>query len=239
MESLTNTPGIPSSRRDFFKRASLGVGVLASASALQACDSTDPPVDLGTAVTLDFSTDVGVLNYAYALEQLEYAFYVKVLETPYSGISDAERSVLTDLRAHEGIHRDFLKGALGAGAIGDLTPDFSTINFTSKASVLGAAITFEDLGIAAYNGAGKYIRRADYLTIAGKIVSVEARHASAIRDLILNNERGPGTIGESMGTLIEVIRENALDRAFEPLVVLDERTGAGAFITNTINVRGL
>ena len=36
------------------------------------------PVDLGTG-------DVGILNYAYALEQLEAAFYTQVIATPYSG----------------------------------------------------------------------------------------------------------------------------------------------------------
>ncbi len=237
MESLITHPGAPSSRRDFFKRAGAGVGAFAAVATLQACDSDDNGTDGD--VVLDFSTDNGVLNYAYALEQLEYAFYVKVLQTPYTGITPAETAVLTDLRAHEGIHRDFLKTALGANAIGDLTVDFSSINFTQRASVLGAAITFEDLGVAAYNGAGKYLRDAGLLTIAGKIVSVEARHASAIRDLILNNVRGAATIGESGTGLTEVVGANALDRALEPSVVLNETTGAGAFVTNTITVRGL
>ena len=238
MESLLTPSGAPSSRRDFFKRASLGAGVLASATALQACDSTDAPV-VGTGVVLDFSTDNGVLNYAYALEQLEYAFYVKILQTPFTGITAAETALFTDLRAHEGIHRDFLKAALGTNAIGTLTTDFSSINFTQRASVLGAAVTFEDLGVAAYNGAGKYLRDGGLLTIAGKIVSVEARHASAIRDLILNGTRSGATIGEAGAGVPEVVGANSLDRALEPSVVLNETTGAGAFVTNTITVRGL
>jgi hypothetical protein len=43
------------------------------------------------------------------------------------------------------------------------------------------AKTFEDLGVAAYNGAGKLIKNIDYLKAAGRIVSVEARHAAAAR----------------------------------------------------------
>ena len=235
MELLIPQPGVPSSRRDFFKRASLGAGVLASATALQACDSNGNEEE-DDAVVLDFSTDNGVLNYAYALEQLEYEFYKQVLATPYASMTAAETSVFTDLRAHEGIHRDFLKTALGANAIGALTVDFSSINFLQRASVLGAAVTFEDLGIAAYNGAGKYLRDGGLLTIAGKIVSVEARHASAIRDLILNNVRSGATVGEAGMGLIEVITADALDRAFEPGQVLD---AAGVYITNDITVRGL
>jgi hypothetical protein len=57
------------------------------------------------------------------------------------------------------------------------------VDFNSRTSVLAAAAAFENLGVAAYNGAAQYISSTDYLTLAGKIVSVEARHASAILDL--------------------------------------------------------
>lgn len=135
------------------------------------------PIDLGTG-------DTGILNYAYALEQLEAAFYTQVVASPYAGMTDAEKTLLTDIRDHEIVHREFFKAALGANAIGNLTPNFSSINFGDRASVLGTAQAFEDLGVSAYNGAGPLISNADYLAIAGKIVSVEARHASAIRDLL-------------------------------------------------------
>ena len=38
--------------------------------------------------------------------------------------------------------------------------------------------------MAAYNGAAQYLADVNNLLVAGKIVSVEARHASAIADLI-------------------------------------------------------
>lgn len=84
--------------------------------------------------------------------------------------------------------------ALGNNAIRDLEVDFSTINFTSRDSVLGTAKAFEDLGVSAYNGAGRYIASADYLLLAGKIVSVEARHAAYIRDLISNGSFADSTV---------------------------------------------
>ncbi|MBC7425531.1 MAG: ferritin-like domain-containing protein [Bacteroidia bacterium] len=139
-------------------------------------------VDLG-------SDDIGVLNYAYALEQLEAAFYIAVIANKFDGMTIEETAILTDIKAHEIVHRDFLKAALGTKAIKDLTPDFSTIDFKSRASVLGTAKAFEDLGVSAYNGAGKLIKDDGYLLIAGKIVSVEARHASAIRDLLNPNSK--------------------------------------------------
>jgi len=152
---------------------------------MAGCKDDDDPTPAGS-VDLG-KDDVGILNYAYALEQLEAAFYIQVIATPYSGITDAEKTTLTEIRDHEIIHRDFFKTALGANAIGSLEVNFSAIDFTSRASVLGTAKVFEDTGVTAYNGAGKLIKDANYLLLAGKIVSVEARHAAAIRDLLQPN----------------------------------------------------
>jgi hypothetical protein len=134
--------------------------------------------------------DAGVLNYAYALEQLEAAFYTQVRSgSYYTGLASnsAERLALDDLYYHEVIHREFLKAALtaaGAKPLKDLTVDFTSIDFSSRSSVLGAAKAFEDLGSAAYIGAGQYIVSPTYLYLAGKIASVEARHAALIRDFV-------------------------------------------------------
>ena len=145
--------------------------------------------------TLTLSLNVGVLNYAYALEQLEAAFYAQVVAGGHFNnptTSMGEKQILTDLALHERIHADFFKTALGASAIRALTPDFSKIDFTQRSGtmngrigVLDAAKAFEDLGVAAYNGAGRFISNPATLTLAGKIVSVEARHAALIRDLLV------------------------------------------------------
>ena len=128
--------------------------------------------------------DIGVLNYAYALEQLEAAFYTQVLDTPFSNMQVNDERILRQIRDHEIAHRDFLKGALGRNAIPGLEVDFSGVDFSSRASVLGTADVFENLGVAAYNGAGQLITNPDYLVAAGSIVSIEARHAAAIADLL-------------------------------------------------------
>ncbi|GAB3498833.1 ferritin-like domain-containing protein [Spirosoma knui] len=169
------------------------VGATAAAGvALSACrDQVMEPVSRGAARagdTVDLGdigyNDVGVLNYAYALEQLEAAFYTQVIMTPYMGMNGYERTVLMDIRDHEIAHRELFKAALSSAAIPGLTPNFSSINFSSRASVLGTARVFEAVGVSAYNGAGKLIKNADYLTLAGKIVSVEARHTSIISEML-------------------------------------------------------
>jgi len=173
--------------------------------------------------------DFGVLTYAYALEQLEADFYTRVVNLNNFGtlFNSTEQQVLTDLYRHEVIHREFFKTAL-TGALpnpsSQLLPnlefDFSTVNFGSRDSILGTAQALEDTGVGAYNGAGRLITSADYLLLAGKIVSVEARHASAIRSLI--NPNSNSFAGDDI-----VAAGNGLDTAKTPAQILPV---AGTFI---------
>lgn len=196
---------VPLQRRSFLQYAGAGAAGIAliAAGCKKDNDNNNRGVNLG-------GGDIGILNYAYALEQLEAAFYDAVVKTPYANIAPSELSLLTDIRDHEVAHREFFKKALGANAIPALEVDFSSINFSVRQSVLATAKAFEDLGVSAYNGAGRLIKSADYLVLAGKIVSVEARHAALIRDLIEN-----GSFANS-----EVVDANGLDKARTPGEVL-------------------
>lgn len=190
--------------------------------ALVGCNDDDMMIG-GNGNVFDLGKgDVGVLNYAYALEQLEADFYTKVVNNFYSGISSAEREIFTDLYHHEVIHRDFFKAAI-SGATSNVLPtlefQYPNVNFNDRNSVLATAKALEDTGVAAYNGEGRYITNPDYLVIAGKIVSVEARHASAIRNLI-----NPGSADFSGD---DVIDANGLDLAKEPKDIV---MAAGGFI---------
>ena len=185
----------PIKRRSFFMYAGATAG--ATALLLAGCkddENNDPNlIDVG-------SGDAGILNYAYALEQLEAAFYAQVKSTPngyYTNANAAEKQIFDDLAGHEAIHRDFLKTAIEANgfkALDVLKPDFSSITFTDRTSVLNAAQTFEDTGVAAYNGAGRFITNNRFLGLAGKIVSVEARHSALIRDLVKYNSFVDNTV---------------------------------------------
>ncbi len=167
-----------SCKKDFDQ--SIASGDDAISRSAQVGSGHDTPKDV---VNLG-SGDEGILNYAYALEQLEAAFYTQVIAFPYGGITSKEMEYLKDIRDHEIAHREFFKNVLGNRRIGGLMVNFSSIDFSSRASVLGTAKAFEDLGVSAYNGAGELLENLTYLLLAGKIVSVEARHAAAIRDLI-------------------------------------------------------
>lgn len=213
------------SRRKFFK---LTGGLAGMGLFLAAChkDKTTTPTLSGNGSVQLGSGDTGILNYAYALEQLEAAFYTQVVASiSFSSIFNAdEQSLLTDIRDHEIAHREFFKAALGSSAIIGLTPNFASIDFTSRSSVLNTAMTFEDLGVSAYNYAGPKISTAGvaYLALAGKIVSVEARHAAAIRDMI--NYGG--------FTFADTLDSNGLDQMNNYATVLG---AAGKYVTNTID----
>jgi hypothetical protein len=208
----------PTTRRRFLGMLGVAGSVVLMPSVFAACSSdsiTDPTLNPDN-YRLDLSTDAGILNYAYALEQLEAAYYTAALTSPgYAALSAPEQEVFTDLRNHEVIHREFLKMVLGTGAIPTIAFNATTVgNLTANRSVLlSTSQLLEDTGVSAYNGAGKYLTTAANLVVAGKIVSVEARHAAAIRDIRDGNN----------GTLFagdDVVDAQGLDVKAEPSTVL-------------------
>lgn len=224
-------------RRRFLRLLGIGGSVVLLPGVFAACDRDDDITGGGgngggTAVTLNLSNDAGILNYAFALEQLEAAFYTAVVGASNFNTlfpSAEEREVLTDLRNHEVIHREFFRAALGSAAIGNLTLNQNAVNtaLASRDSILRTAEQFEDLGVAAYNGAGKYLSDVRNLLVAGKIVSVEARHAAVIRDL--RDTTGRRFAGD------DVVNAQGLDVKLEPSAVL-ARVAATGFVSNTITI---
>lgn len=224
----------PIKRRSFFMYAGATAGATALVLAGCSKDSTTPTVNLpaGNSTTADGSIslgsgDVGVLNYAYALEQLEADFYSKVVAQSQGVLSPTEYLYFQQVAKHEAIHRDFFKAALtrdaGTQVLRGLTPKYPTGTFTDRTTLLATAQSFEDLGVAAYNGAGKLLKSPDYLLLAGKIVSVEARHAAYIRDLII-----PGSFAADD----QVDTNSGLDAKKTPVEVL---TMAQLFITEKLD----
>jgi hypothetical protein len=219
-ETQENLSESQMARRSFLRYAGIGAASVGLMAVASSCHK-DHPVTLATNIDIG-SGDTAILNYAYALEQLEAAFYINVVAHPYTGMSTAESAYLTAIRDHEICHRNFFKAALGASAIPSLTTNFSSIDFTSRASVLAAAKAFEDTGVAAYDGAGYLIQSAAYLTLAGKIVSVEARHAALIRDLL--------TAGSFVAS--DVVASNGLN---ESLTIAQVLPIANTYLTTKVS----
>ncbi|RXG23614.1 ferritin-like protein [Leeuwenhoekiella aequorea] len=228
IEVKTQTVG--RNRRNFLKVS--GLAIAGSGLLLASCSDDDDNGNMLGGGDFDLgSGDVGVLNYAYALEQLEAAFYTNVVNgSYYAGASVEEKAILLALYNHEVNHREWFKAAINANVpdadarlTADLEFDFSSVNFDNRDSVLGTAKVLEDTGVSAYNGAGQYIQTPLYLTLAGKIVSVEARHAAAIRSLISGSADFTAFAGD------DIIDSNGLDLAASPEEVLS--AAGGFFVT--------
>lgn len=202
-------------RRLFFRVA--GATAATSALVLAGCGSdNEEPAPTTDTSTLNFGAgDNGLLNYAYLLEQLEAAFYQKVVDAFPTDFTAADKAAFTDLRDHEVIHREFLKFALGTSAYDAslTTPivfNFSSFTLTTRAGVYAAAKTLEDVGVAAYNGAAKLLSNVTYLQLLSKISSVEARHAAFVREQV--------QVGSFAGSDV-VPMPNFLDTAKTPVEV--------------------
>lgn len=235
------------SRRRFLKLG--GLAVVGSSLMLYSCepdsmgqeelDSLDAKakgVDNKRVFNLG-KGDLAILNYAYILEQLEAAFYTRVVAgSYYLGAPANEQQIFGDIHKHELIHRDFFELALNSVASpGRIAPhlefDFSSVDFSSRDNVLAVSQILEDTGVEAYNGAGNLIEDPNYLLIAGKIVSVEARHASTIRNLI-----DPGSINfASPDILVNLLGTGkAYDKATDPRDVLAAVAATGFLTTKLI-----
>jgi hypothetical protein len=180
------------SRRTFLRLVGLGGALVLLPGFVAACDSeeTTAPGDglagSGDALIIDFAQgDVAILQYALVLEQVEADFYSRVVSAfGTSNITAAEQAILTEIRNHEFAHREFLRGTLGADGTSTVTSTFRGVDFNDRAAVLAAARSLQDLSVAAYNGAVQYLTTPANVLSLAKIVSVEARHAATIRDLL-------------------------------------------------------
>jgi hypothetical protein len=135
-----------------------------------------------------------VLNYALKLEYLEAAFYNAGVASNL-GFSTAEKSYLVTIQGHENAHVAFLKSVLLSAAVAQTTQgNNGTYDFTAGGTFptvlsnvdtyFAVAQAFEDTGVRAYKGqAGFLAGNQIVLTAALDIHSVEARHASAIRQI--------------------------------------------------------
>lgn len=153
------------------------------------------------------------LLFAYLLENLEAEFYKKVVDgfTTIGVPAGPARAALTTIRDHEIAHVAFLRTVLTqmnatiptyTAASFDFTGGSYTggpgtgngplgIALTNYGAMLAVAQTFEDTGVRAYKGqAPRLINNNDVLTAALQIHSVEARHASHIRQMRRNLATG-------------------------------------------------
>ena len=164
---------------DMDRSAFLLKGALA-AGALYGAAAVSPFVR--RAFAQGSSGDVDILNFALTLEYLEAAFYEQA-QAEVKGLSGESAELAKLLFEHEAEHVDALSATisdLGGKPVKAPKVDFGDA-FASEESFLATAITFEDTGVSAYNGAAPMIESKELLATAGSIVQIEGRHAAAVR----------------------------------------------------------
>lgn len=190
-------------RRSFLRVA--GATAASSALVLAGCNGDDDEVVTPTTPTdtLIFANSAsGLLNYLYLLEQLQAAFYQKVVDAFPADFTAEDKAAFIDLRDHEVIHRETLKytldslssSAYDANLATPLVFKFESFTLSSRTGVYTAARTLKEISVAAYNGAPKLLpidnatgNHVTYLKLLTKMASVEARHAAFVRDQLQPN----------------------------------------------------
>jgi hypothetical protein len=152
--------------------------------------------------------DIDILNFALTLEYLEAAFYEDALSK--AKLSGDAKKLAQEIGDHEKQHVDALTGAIKKAGGKPVAAPKVAFPLSDEASFLKLAETFEDTGVAAYNGAAPMISSPEVLGAAGSIVQVEARHAAAIR--LLKGDR------PTQGAFDPTLKKNQVLKAVQPFI---------------------
>jgi rubrerythrin len=159
-------------RSSFIVRGALAAGAVYGAGAVSPF--------VRQALAQSGGGDLEILNFALTLEYLEAAFYKEAAKI--DDLSDDAVKAVETFGDAEQAHVDTIAGIIkqrGGKPVKAPAVDFGDL--TSEDAFLKLAVTFEDTGVSAYNGAGPALKDKELLAAAGSIVQVEARHAAAVR----------------------------------------------------------
>ena len=210
-----------SSRRSLIKWGMFGLGGLAIASVPGMLNAQ--PMSRGKTLTFN-ANDIGILNFALLLEELEAAFYAAVVSSGKI-TNSKEMEYMRYLGGQEAAHVTFLRSVLANQvlfATQDLSFNQSTLNnvLSSRDSILNTAVTLEDVGVHAYNGAGPSLTNPTFLLAAGSIVSVEARHAAGVRALLSKPTTEPDSDrlvkDANLNSMLNPFKGRAYDELYTP-----------------------
>lgn len=154
------------------------------AAATVACAVASPLLVKKANFDAPLGGDIDILNYALTLEYLERNFYQQGLKNFTSedfckaGFDATFYANLKEIYADEQSHVSFLAAALGEKAVKEATYTFPV---TDAKSFVALSSILEGVGVSAYVGAAAAIANKAYLTVAGSILGVEARHAAYVR----------------------------------------------------------
>ncbi|KAL8731042.1 MAG: hypothetical protein Q9166_003693 [cf. Caloplaca sp. 2 TL-2023] len=178
---------------------------LAASLALSAVQASPLVKRDGPGVMTPKVNDGIILNYALTLEFLERKFYQEGLANytqdafVKAGFEDPFYENLKEIYFDEQTHVQFLSDALKAAGITPTNELKYTFGTTDPLSFVTLSSVLEGVGVSAYLGAAKDIMNKDYLTAAGSILAVEARHTSYIRASLGDRSPFPNPFDTPLG----------------------------------------
>lgn len=150
--------------------------------------TTASPIEKRNHIIQPPTVDDGIiLNYALTLEYLERKFYQGGLEKLsqkdfiQAGFADPFYVNLKEIYADEKIHVEFLSTALTTANVKPTVELEYCFPYTDAASFVTLSSVLEGVGVSAYLGAAASIAEPAYVTAAGAILTIEARHSAYIR----------------------------------------------------------
>ena len=166
---------LTSTRERFLRRAIVAGGTLAVGGVVVAGLPR-----LAASAAQSAAQDAEIFNFALLLEYTQAAFYGEAVER--GELAGELLEFATGVADHERAHVDYLREALGGDARAEPSTDFGEA--TADPDAFGAAaVTLEDVAVAAYNGQAANLTK-DALRAAATIISVDARHAAWIRSIV-------------------------------------------------------
>lgn len=183
---------------------------------------------------------INVLNFALTLEYLESEFYRAGLKTKRLIPMGTDMEGFNQIFEHEYRHVDFLRStitSMGGKPVQKPSFDFTAGGtfptvFSNYDVFLAVSQTFEDTGVRAYKGqAANLISNHEVLTAALQIHSVEARHASFLRQL-----RSERAMDESIRPWITGSSTAGIGSAVQPNYAGEDNTIQAGI--NIVNING-
>jgi len=178
-------------RRELLGRCAVLGTTLATSGMLSgfliACQNES--IDPSQHATLELGTEIGMLNFLYAVSQLEVDFYTRATSNIFPGMTTDELAVLQTAQDTTREERDTLLPLIPRGRIADalLFRLGQVVNYSNRTSVLTHAQTIEDAaasGFAFAAAASAVLSTNAARAVAGAMRESAASRAHDIRALL-------------------------------------------------------
>jgi len=163
-----------------------GLAVLVPGLAGGVLTACSEAVDPTASAVIDLGTETGLLNFIYAVQQLELDYYSRIMwTTPFPGLLATEATTLNNAINQLTTSTQNLRTAIPAGRITDVIV-FRTghvIDPSDRGSVLTNAQIIEDAAAAGFAAVVGLVHTPSVVTLASTLAAQAAGRAAAIRTM--------------------------------------------------------